>query len=77
MHEMLERSQIVGERPALQRVQIGLAIIETNRDRRIAVTEQHEVDQQTRGAAVTVAERVDGCEAEMPLEGAIRRCRRV
>ena len=73
MHKSLERPQIAGERAALQGIEIRLADLGTNRDRRIAGADEQEVHQQTRGAPIAVAERVDGGESEMRLERAFGR----
>ena len=73
IHETPERLQIVCKRPALQRVEIRLAILGTNGNRRIAATDQHQVHQQTRGAPVAVAERMNRSEPKMPLERAFGR----
>jgi hypothetical protein len=68
MNETLELHQIAGERGALQRVEIGLAVHGTNGDGRIAAPDKHEVHQQTRGAPVAVAKRMNGSEPEMRFE---------
>src|SRR5215467_1600321 len=73
IHETPERLQIVGERSVLQSVEIRLAILGTNSDRRIATADQHKIHQQTCRAPVAVAEWMNRSEPKMYLERAFGR----
>ena len=54
MQEALEWAYIFSQRSMFQRVEIGLAVVRADGDRRITAAQKHKIHQQARGAAIRV-----------------------